>query len=273
MLSTNKLKKITIAIIIIMLPFLLYSLMEPYFIETKEIVIESKDIPPEFDGKRIVFLTDIHQSSFFNEKRTEDLVYRVNELNPDLVLLGGDYVTDNSPSVNSCFLKLSKLKSPLGIYGVLGNNDPPKLTIASMNNSNITNIENRGLWIKQGNSKILVGGIGDHIRDPQNQATVLEDINEKDFVVLVSHTPDYFPEVDKSQVDLMLSGHTHGGQITIFGLFAPVTHSKYGQKYISGVKKENNTNLIISNGIGTIIAPLRFFAPPQIIVIKLKRVN
>jgi len=271
--NSNKLKKIAIAITIIIISFLTYSLIEPYFIETKEITIESKDIPPDFDGKKIVFLSDIHQSLFFNEKRTEDLVNRVNELNPDLILLGGDYVSDDSPSVNSCFLKLSKLKAPLGIYGVLGNNDPPELSIASMKNANITYIGNNGLWVKNGTSKIRIGGVGDYIKDSQNQTAALGNSKEKDFVVLVSHNPDYFPEVDKSRVDLMLSGHTHGGQITFFGLFAPITHSKYGQKYISGVKKENNTTLIISNGVGTIIAPLRFFAPPQIIVIKLKRVN
>ena len=137
----------------------------------------------------------------------------------------------------------------------------------------ISPIGNKGLWVQNGTSKIWIGGVGDYIKDFQNQDAALGNSKEKDFVMLVSHNPDYFPEVDKSRVDLMLSGHTHGGQITFFGLFVPVTHSKYGQKYISGVKKENRTTLIISNGIGTILAPVRFFAPPQIIVIKLKRVN
>lgn len=83
------LKKIITALIIIMITFLIYGLMEPYFIQTKEIIIESNDIPADFDGKKIVFITDIHQSLFFNDRRTEDLVNRVNELNPDMIILGG----------------------------------------------------------------------------------------------------------------------------------------------------------------------------------------
>ena len=267
------LKKIITALIIIMIIFLIYGLMEPYFIQTKEIIIESNDIPADFDGKKIVFITDIHQSLFFNDRRTEDLVSQVNELNPDMILLGGDYVSDYSPEVNSCFNKLSKLKAPLGVYGVLGNNDPPELSIIAMKNANITYIGNKGLWVKNNSVKIRVGGVGDYIRDSQDQSMAIGDADKNDFVILVSHNPDYFPEVDKSRVDLMLSGHTHGGQITLLGLWAPITHSKYGQQYLTGVKKLDNTTLVISNGIGTIIAPLRIFAPPEIIVIKLKKKN
>lgn len=264
------LRKIAIAIIIIIIPFLIYGLIEPYFIQTKEITIVSNDIPANFDGKKIVFITDIHQSLFFNEEMTANLVNRVNELNPDIILLGGDYVTDGSPDVTSCFLELSKLKASLGIYGVLGNNDPHELSLTAMKNANIAYIGNNGLWVKNGDSKIRVGGVGDYIKDTQNQELAIGDTNKKDFVILLSHNPDYFPEVDKSIVDLTLSGHTHGGQITLFG-WAPVTHSKYGPQYITGVKKADNSTLVISNGIGTIVSPIRTFAPPQIIVIKLKK--
>ncbi len=266
----NMLRKIAIALIIIIIPFLIYGLMEPYFIQTKEITIVSNDIPADFDGKKIVFITDIHQSLFFSEERTANLVNRVNELNPDIILLGGDYVNDNSPDVTSCFLELSKLKAPLGIYGVLGNNDPHELSLTAMKNANITYIGNKGSWVKNGASQIRVGGVGDYITDNQNQKLAIGDANKNDFVILVSHNPDYFPEIDKSTVDLTLSGHTHGGQITIFG-WAPITHSKYGQQYITGVKKVDNSTLVVSNGIGTIIVPVRTFSPPQIIVIKLKK--
>lgn len=161
----------------------------------------------------------------------------------------------------------------MGVYGVLGNNDPPDLSISAIKNADITYIGNKGLWVKNNGAKIRVGGVGDYIRDSQDQSTAIGDADKNDFVILVSHNPDYFPEVDKSRVDLMLSGHTHGGQINLLGLWAPITHSKYWQQYLTGVKKLDNTTLVISNGIGTIIAPLRIFAPPEIIVIKLKKKN
>jgi len=105
----------------------------------------------------------------------------------------------------------------------------------------------------------------------QNQDAATGDASKNDFVVPVSHSLDFFPLPNKSKVDVMLSGHTHGGQITLFGLWAPIIHPKYGNKYIAWIIHDNNTIMVVSNGIGTIKVPMRFFARPQIIVIKLKR--
>ncbi|MBI5680239.1 MAG: metallophosphoesterase [Methanobacterium sp.] len=266
-------KKIVLAVVIIIVSLLAYSLIEPYFIETKDVVIESNQIPAEFDGTKIVFLSDIHCGSwpFFDEQRTENLVNQVNALNPDLIVLGGDYVSDDSQYINPCFLKLSKLKAPLGVYGILGNNDPKNESINAMKIANITYIDNKGIWIEKNNSKIRLGGVGDYITDDPAEEPTINNVSVNDFVMLLSHNPDFFPKVDKSKVDLVLSGHTHGGQITFFGLWAPITHSEYGNKYMNGLKKEDNATLIVSNGIGTIILPARFFAKPQIILIELKR--
>ncbi len=266
-------KKISLAIIIIMTLFMSYSLIEPYWIQTEEIKIESNQIPAQFDGKKIVFISDVHMGSwpFFDQKRTQDLVNQVNELHPDLILLGGDYVSDEPPYVNSSFTELSKLKAPLGVYCVLGNNDPRNESLAAIKNTNITYIGNTGLWIEEHGAKIRVGGVGDIQTDTQDQDSAIGDANKSDFVMLVTHNPDFFPMLDKSKVDVMLSGHTHGGQITFFGLWAPVVHSQYGNKYRTGVIKENNSTLVVSNGIGTIMLPMRFFARPQIVVLDLKR--
>lgn len=250
-----------------------YSLIEPYWIETKEIDVESNQIPGEFDGKRIVFISDVHFGSwpFFDQKRTENLVNQVNALHPGMILLGGDYVSDDPQYINPCFAVLSKLDAPLGVYGVLGNNDPQNESLEAMKNANITYIGNNGFWIKNGSAKIRVGGVGDMLTDTQNQGAAIGNAGENDFVMLISHNPDFFPLLEKSKADIMLSGHTHGGQITFFGLFAPTVHSKYGNKYRTGVIKDNSSTLVVSNGIGTIILPMRFFARPQIIVLDLKR--
>ena len=266
-------KKISLAIVIIMIPFMVYSLMEPYWIQTKVVVIESNQIPPQFDGKKIVFISDVHMESwpFFDQKRTEDLVNQVNAMHPDMILLGGDYVSDEIPYINPCFAELSKLKAPLGVYAVLGNNDPQSESLEAIKNTNITYIGNNGIWIEDQGSRIRVGGVGDMLTDTQNQYAAIGDADESNFVMLVSHNPDFFPVLDKSKVDVMLSGHTHGGQITFFGLWAPITHSEYGNKYRTGVITDNNATLVVSNGIGTIMLPMRLFARPQIIVLDLKR--
>jgi len=248
-----------------------YAFIEPYLIETKEVTIESSQIPSEFDGKRIVFLTDIHYGPFFSMDRVNSLVNQTNALHPDMILLGGDYVTDNASNVGPVFSSLANLKAPLGVYGVLGNNDPKNVSIQAMENAGITYIGNNGVWIGNNASRIRVGGVADMDTDVPNQLPILNGVSPSDFVILVTHKPDYFPEVSKSRVDLVLAGHTHGGQITLFGLYAPFVNSKYGQEYVTGEKTLGNDTMIISNGIGMVWAPVRFFARPQIIVITLKK--
>lgn len=250
-----------------------YMFMEPYWIETKEITIESDQIPAQFNGKKIVFISDIHHSPFFDKNRVYNLVNQVNDLNPDLILLGGDYVSGDSNYIPPVFSSLAKLKAPLGVYAVLGNSDPQYWTLKTIPQSNMTYIGNKGTWIQLNGSRIRLGGVGDYNNGVQIQNATIKPVSSQDFVILLSHNPDYFPKVDKSKVDLVLSGHTHGGQLTFFGLWAPVVYSDYGNKYRTGIIKENNTTMIINNGIGTVYAPVRFFARPQIYVITLKSTN
>lgn len=250
-----------------------YMFIEPYWIETKEVTIESDQIPAQFNGKKIVFMSDIHHGPFFDKNRVDNLVNQVNDLNPDLILLGGDYVSGDSNYIPTVFSSLAKLKAPLGVYAVLGNSDPQYWTLKTIPQSNMTYIGNKGAWIQLNGSRIRLGGVGDYKNGVQIQNATIKPVSTQDFVILLSHNPDYFPEVNKNKVDLVLSGHTHGGQLTFFGLWAPVVYSDYGNKYRTGIIKENNTTMIVNNGIGTVYAPVRFFARPQIYVITLKRTN
>jgi predicted MPP superfamily phosphohydrolase len=106
--------------------------------------------------------------------------------------------------------------------------------------------------------------------DPQS-APALAGTGATDLVLLASHQPDFAEELQPGTVDLVLSGHTHGGQLTFFGLWAPRVNSDYGQKYRTGQVVTGVTTVIVSNGVGSIFPPFRFFARPQIVVITLKR--
>ena len=94
---------------------------------------------------------------------------------------------------------------------------------------------------------------------------------KKILFILLSHNPDYVEKLNNYKIDLMLSGHTHGGQVTFFGLWTPFIPSAYGDKYRTGIINTKYTELIVSNGTGTVIKPLRFCARPQILVIYLKK--
>ncbi|GAB4317111.1 MAG: hypothetical protein Kow0019_18060 [Methanobacteriaceae archaeon] len=266
-------KRICIFTIILGVIIIGYMFLEPYWIETKEVVLESEQVPTEFDGKKIVYLTDIHAGPFYSQGRIDKVVEQVKAMKPDLILLGGDYVDRQENYIEPVFNSLEKLKAPLGVYGVLGNNDPQYFTLKRFDESPITYIGNKGEWIEINGSKIRICGVGDYNNGYQYPKMALGDSKPEDFVIFLTHNPDYFPQINQKMVDLVLTGHTHGGQVTFFGLWAPIPRSDYGQKYLTGVQKYKNTTLIISNGLGTVILPVRFFARPQIIVVTLKRVN
>ena len=235
--------------------------------------ISSPDLPPEFDGVRMAFLTDIHRGPYFSQERLDALVEEVNSLGPDLIVLGGDYVYSNERLVPAIFNSLGRLDAPLGVYGVLGNHDHyngAERARRGMAAAGIAQLDNQATWIGRGDARIRLGGVGDLDEDVADVAPTLEGTGPGDFVLLVSHQPDIVPSLPEGAVDLVLAGHTHGGQVTVLG-WAPILPSDYGQRYRTGLVEGGPAPVIVSNGIGTIILPLRLWAPAQLVVVELKR--
>ncbi len=268
MTKANK-RKCLFIILIIAVFILAYSFLEPFWLEEKTIEITSAHIPPQFHGATVVFLTDIHHGPFFSRRRVKRLVERVNGLEPDIILLGGDYVHRDAKYIEPCFAELKGLKAPFGLYGVLGNHDHWEgavLTRQSMQEAGIRLIDNAAFWIEHGGARIKIGGVGDYYEDIQDIAPTVFDVAKEDFVILVTHNPDYVQDMQTDKIDVVFAGHTHGGQVTFFGQWAPLIPSAYGQKFRTGTLQEGNAQVIISHGVGTITPPVRFFARPQIII-------
>jgi predicted MPP superfamily phosphohydrolase len=266
-------KRILPVIAALLISMGLYSFIEPFWIDQKFYVINHPDIPASFDNTRIVFLADIHHGRFFSRSRIRKVVDLANKLNPQLILLGGDYVEGSPDYIEGCFEELGKLSAELGVYGVLGNHDHwqgADKTREAMIKQGILSIDNNAFWVHKDGHRIRVGGVGDHCEDVQNLEVTTGKTLESDFVLLVSHSPDYALDITGDKVDLLLSGHTHGGQVTLFGLYAPKVPSRYGQRFRTGEKVVNSIQVIISNGIGTVLLPIRFFARPQIVIIQLE---
>jgi predicted MPP superfamily phosphohydrolase len=256
-------------IIIIIALLLAYTFIEPYWLKTKTYTIASPEVPASFQKTKIVFLSDIHHGPFFSVKRLRKLVEKVNRLGPDIILLGGDYVHRAPKYIAPCFRELSGLNAPLGVYGVLGNHDyweDPELTRKCMTEAGIRLIDNRAHWVEKSGKRIKIGGVGDYYYDIQDLEPTIAGTTKEDFVILVTHNPDYVEEISTNKVDLVFAGHTHGGQVTFFGLWAPLIPSQYGQKYRTGLLSIGEMRVIVTNGIGTITPPVRFFARPQIVV-------
>lgn len=259
----------------------LYAYIEARNIKLKEMTFSSENIPDAFDGKKIIFISDIHAGRYFTGKDVAKLVKRINERNPDIILLGGDNTDKNAAYSVPFFEEIAKLKSKHGVFSVLGNHDyweDQELIQQGLINCGFNICDNQSYWIKEGNDSIKIGGVGDLWEDVQIIENTTKDVKQDDFCILLSHNPDYMELLDTDLVDLVLSGHTHGGQVTFFGLYAPIMpstgHPEYmqtGQKYRYGWKEKNNTKLYVTTGIGMGKFPFRFFAQPEIVEITLKR--
>lgn len=227
----------------------------------------SPSVPKEFDGTKILFLTDIHHSKRFQVNLLKDLIKKANEMKPDIILLGGDYIGNQREFIISFFKEASKLTAPLGVYGVLGNHDRKTdgpLSLRCMRRACITSLENHAVWVCRNGAKIRLGGVGDMITHTQNIKPMVSGINKNELKILVTHNPDYALKMPADIIDLMFCGHTHGGQISLFGRWAPPHPGGSNKKYLTGIVKEGSTTMIISNGIGTSRPHIRIFTPPQI---------
>jgi len=248
--------------------------IEPYLLEEKVDVIQDSDVPANFVGKKIVFASDFHLDEYSTQEKIAGIVSRINAVKPDLIIVGGDYVTDDEKYLAPCFEELAKLKAPLGIYGVTGNHDSVasyRLTVKYMKDAGITPLENDAEWIEIGGQKIKLGGVKTSYGAISDAEPTTDNTEVGDFVILVSHNPDFAEDLHTDRIDLMLSGHTHGGQVTFFGLWAPYVPSVYGQKYLTGIVETKGIKVLVSNGVGTSALPVRFFARPQFNVIVLEK--
>ncbi|MFZ5975005.1 MAG: metallophosphoesterase [Bacillota bacterium] len=248
--------------------------VEPRMLQVKQYTVASPEIPAEVDNLKIVFIADVHHNDYLPLSYVEDMAARVNAMHPDIILMGGDYVGHEPEQITPVFGVLGKMSAPLGVYGVLGNHD--HWTDAAMcreeaRKNGIKLIDNDMVWIEKDGARIALAGVGDLDEDVPDVSRVEKETAEEDYVILLSHNPDYIEQMPTDKVDLMLSGHTHGGQVTFLGLFAPVMPSRTGGKYRTGLYQKDGTTLIISNGIGVSVLPIRFCAPPQIVEITLKR--
>ena len=258
-------------IIIILCIFLTILVIEPTQLDVNEITVQSSDIPTEFNGTRIAVVGDIHYGEYVNENRVSYIVNQTNEQNADIIVLVGDYVTNDENDADTCIKILNNLHAKYGVYGILGNNDPKNKTSELLDESTtITNIRNNGVWIEKNGARIRLGGVGDISTDLQYPRRTTNGTTENDFVIMAYHNPNYFDLINHSRIDLSLTGHTHGGQINFFGYAPWVQKSSKGNRYISGLYEEDGSQLVVTNGIGERIVPFRFMATPQITIVTLE---
>ncbi len=249
-----------------------------FVIEPKMLMItDYKITEPYFKGHnfKIVFASDFHIKKN-QKKRLEKIVAKINSENPDLVLLGGDFVVGDFPEksmpVEQIAQGLSKIKSKYGVYSVLGNHDEwydSKRVANSLKKYGIKVLDNENVKLNlEDNKTLYIVGIEDlqSAKPDLDKAFGLKN-KENAPVVFLTHSPDIFLK-NPYKPFITLAGHTHGGQVVFPFFGALIVPSSYGSRFASGLIKENDSTMIVSKGVGTSILPLRFNCVPEINVIE-----
>ncbi len=230
-------------------------------------------LPTAFDGLKIVFLTDFHCSPLTPPAFLERVIEKANQLEPDLILLGGDYVSEGTDFVQPIETLLACLDAPLGVFGVLGNHDFDADVCAvrtALQRAGIVELTNTNIWLTRADSRICITGVGDLWEDAQDIHAALHGAVKGDMVILLSHNPDFVMELDDARVCLVLSGHTHGGQINLPWFGPLITNSKYRGQLANGLRSFESFQLYVSRGLGTVMLPFRYNCPPEVTLIELK---
>jgi predicted MPP superfamily phosphohydrolase len=230
--------------------------------------------PSALDGMRVAFLSDMHASPQTPCDFIERVVDETNRLQPDLILLGGDYVTRGTEYIRPMAEVLGRLRAPLGVFAVMGNHDyraGPALIRSALKQVGIVDVTNSGRWLRLDGSRLRIAGVGDLWHDQQDLKTALSGVTDNDPVILLSHNPDYAMRLTDRRVDLVLSGHTHGGQIRLPGVGPLITNSKYGTRLLNGLVTLDSLQLYVTRGVGTVVVPLRYGSPPEIALLTLRR--
>ena len=238
----------------------------------------------ELSGLRIVQLSDIHPGPALSLHYVRDVIAATNALEPDLILLTGDYVHRSPAYIDPVARELAELRASIGVVGVLGNHDwweSAPLSRACFAKAGIPLIDNDRLFVSPDrrlgdvalDRGLCVAGVGDYAEDRILWNRALRDVPADVPRLLLTHNPDVAEHptliATGARVDLMLAGHTHGGQVNLPLFGTPIVPSRFGSKYVRGLVQGPACPIYISRGIGTTVLPLRFRVPPEIAVIEL----
>lgn len=249
--------------------------IERYLIFTNTYRIPVPNLPESFEGFRIVQLTDLHHGFLVPIRVIEHVVARANNIERDITVCTGDYVheDDGTSEIDRVWPVLGKLEAAGGVYSVLGNHDHWADTERSQYWLDRTgqDLQHRAIPLDRGSDRIWLAGVGDFWEDVSSPDAVLQGIPEDECRIVLAHNPDTADLNYDARVDLMIAGHTHGGQV-IVPFIGPPRLPVRNKNYSSGLKHSpRGTPVFISRGIGWAIIPVRFNCPPEIAVLELTR--
>jgi predicted MPP superfamily phosphohydrolase len=232
-----------------------------------------RDLPPAFDGFKIMHLSDIHADGILNQ--AQDLCTLLQSLEADICVITGDYRFKTHSSYQSTLQVMADIlqciRAPYGKWGVLGNHDFIEF-VAPLESEGLSMLLNESVAIEKEGEKIWLAGVDDdHFYQCADLGKTLLGIPPQDIIVLLSHTPELYKRAALDEIDLFLCGHTHAGQICLPGGFPPITNAACSLRYCRGRWQYLEMQGYTSSGTGSSGVPVRFNCAPEIAIHTLKR--
>jgi predicted MPP superfamily phosphohydrolase len=247
------------------------ALTEPFRLTVEHKQIHLRRLPRELDGFRVVQLSDIHHSPFTSREQIERAVETANSLQPDIIALTGDYVSKERAYAAPCAELLGALRARHGVYAVLGNHDhwtDAALITDLFRAEGITVLVNQGMRFENNGAAFWLAGVDDTMVGLEDLSLALAGSSSQEFKLLLAHNPIILRRAARAGVDLVLSGHTHGGQVSL-----RTERSASGRprrRLLKGLARQGETQIYITRGLGTVVLPVRFGCPPEVSLLELR---
>jgi hypothetical protein len=270
-------RRFVIALAIFQLLLLYAWVIEPNWIEITRHDVWFKNLPEEFNGLVVAHLSDLHMRGYGARERR--VLTRLAEIRPGLIAITGDFTLEGSDSttIRRFLDDLRTLKPAFGVWAVLGNHDhwyPPATSDEAVRNffsdAGVALLVNEWGRIGRGLDTLSLVGVDDPFSGLDNLGVALRGTQRTPFAVLLTHSPQIFMKADLIKFDLVLAGHTHGGQVRLPGigaLWLPAGSEDYESGWFYG----QHAQMHVTRGVGTSILPFRFLCRPEIALITLKR--
>ena len=232
---------------------------------TRDVAV--RGLPPALEGLRVGMITDVHHSSVVPAGDIARAVSRLKDAAPDIIVLGGDYVSffDRQYIAPVAELLAPLAQAPHGSFAVLGNHDDEREVPAALAARGFTVLKDQRTALTVRGERLDIAGIRFWTRTPGDIASVLKGTGGT--TILIAHDPRRLAEAAALDVQLVLSGHTHGGQVVV-----PAVGAIAGRKFpvLAGYATRGNTALFVSRGVGTVYVPVRINCPPDVAVLTLR---
>jgi hypothetical protein len=248
------------------------AIREPFMLSIERQEIFFRRLPRQLDGLRIVHLSDFHYGPLVNPDHLKRAVRAANDLRPDLIALTGDYISQDRAYAAPCAELIGQLRARHGIYAVLGNHDhwtDAALIADLFRAEDVRVLINEGARVDLRGEAFWLAGVDDTMVGLEDLPLALAGSRDDEFKLLLAHNPIILRRAARANVDLVLSGHTHGGQVTWRS-----ERSRSGRprrRLLRGLGRRGNTQIYVTRGLGTVVLPIRYGCPPEISVLELRR--